>query len=409
MRTQSVTYRELFAVTEFRRLWLAHVLSVAGNQLARVALTVLVFDRTASAGLSALTYAVSYVPDLLGGAFLSGFADRYSRRTVMVVTDLCRAVLVTTMALPQMPLGVQIALLVGVQLVAVPFSAARQAAMPNILRPEALALGVGVMSMTYQTALVLGFGVGASVVAALGYHDALLINAATFAVSAVIIRYGTSRHEPTPRSGNTGDGGRWANITAGWRIVATNPRLRVLLLIACLAGFYVVPEGLAVPMAQQVGAGTTGSGWLLAANPIGTVLGMLVLKRVRPERQLALIGPLAVATSLVLLPTAAQPHIAVLVLLWALSGAFSAHDMVVQATYVSIVPDSSRGQAVGLAIAALRAAQGFGIIIAGLAAQLLTPAWVIGIAAILGTAIALVAWAGWSQASPHRSARPSRT
>lgn len=59
MKTQSVTYRELFAVTEFRRLWLAHVLSVAGNQLARMALTVLVFDRTASAGLSALTYAVS--------------------------------------------------------------------------------------------------------------------------------------------------------------------------------------------------------------------------------------------------------------------------------------------------------------------------------------------------------------
>ncbi|OQO94014.1 arabinose ABC transporter permease [Saccharomonospora piscinae] len=396
METQGVTYRSLFAVAEFRWLWLAHALSVAGNQLARVALTVLVFDRTASAGLSALTYAVSYVPDLIGGAFLSGLADRYSRRTVMVVTDLLRAGLVAAMSIPGVPLGVQITLLVGVQLVAVPFSAARQAAMPSVLHSDALALGLGVMSMTYQTALVIGFGVGASVVAALGYHDALLINAATFAVSALVIRCGMAPHQPARRATAHRDG-RWHTITAGWRIVASDPKLRILLLIACLSGFYVVPEGLAVPMSEEIGAGTTGAGWLLAANPIGTVLGMLALKRIRPERQLALLGPMALATSLMLIPTVWQPHLIVLVLLWAASGAFSAHDMITQATYVKTVPDSHRGQAVGLAIASLRAAQGLGIIAAGLAAQVLPPTWVIGIAAALGVAIAAAAWAAWSR------------
>ncbi len=405
MSSQPVTYRAVFGVAEFRWLWLAHVLSVAGNQLARVALTVLVFDRTASAGLSALTYAVSYVPDLIGGALLSGLADRYPRRTVMVVTDLARAGLVAAMAIPGMPLAIQIALLVSVQLVAVPFSAARQAAMPSILHSDALALGLGVMSMTYQTALVLGFGVGASVVAALGYHDALLINAITFALSAVIIRYGMGLHRPIPRAA-AADEGRWATITAGWRIVAGDPRLRVLLLIACLAGFYVVPEGIAVPTAEQIEAGTTGAGWLLAANPIGTVLGMLALRRIPPDRQLALLGPLALLTSLVLVPTVWQPNIAVLVLLWAASGAFSAHDMITQATYVKTVPDAHRGQAVGLAIAALRAAQGLGIIVAGLAAQLLPPTWVIGIAAGLGTAIAAAAWAAWSRVAPPSVGAP---
>lgn len=400
MGKQGVTYRAVFAVAEFRWLWLAHALSVAGNQLARVALTVLVFDRTASAGLSALTYAVSYVPDLIGGAFLSGLADRYSRRTVMVVTDLLRAGLVAAMAIPGMPLAVQITLLVGVQLVAVPFQAARQAAMPNILSSDALALGLGVMSMTYQTALVLGFGVGASVVAALGYYDALLLNAATFVLSAAIIRYGMRPHHPAARTGAPDDNGRWATITAGWRIVAGDPKLRVLLLIACLAGFYAVPEGLAVPLADQLDAGTTGAGWLLAANPIGTVLGMLALKRLRPERQLALLGPLALLTSLVLIPTVWQPHIVVLVVLWAVSGAFSAHDMITQAAYVKTAPDAHRSQAVGLAIAALRAAQGLGIIVAGVAAQVLPPTWVIGIAAGLGTAIAAAAWAAWSRVAP---------
>ncbi|WP_199431499.1 MFS transporter [Qaidamihabitans albus] len=411
MSQQATTYRALFAVGEFRRLWLAHVLSVAGDQLARVALTVLVYDRTASAGLAALTYAVSYVPDLVGGAVLAGVADRYSRRTVMVVTDVARAVVVAAMTVPGMPLAGQVALLVVVQLLAAPFAAARQAALPDILDGDALVIGLGVISMTYQAGLVLGFGAGAAVVAWLGTSGALWVDAATFLISALLIRLGLRAHRPDRATAGAATQGRWATITGGWRLVAASPRLRVLLLIACCSGFYVVPEGLAVPMAGQIQAGTAAVGWLLAANPVGTVLGMVILKRVAPKRRLALLGPLAVASSLVLLPTAWQPSLLVLVLLWTASGAFSAHDMVTQATYVAEVPAAQRGQAVGVAIAALRAAQGLGIVVSGLVAQLLTPALVIGLAAVLGTVVAAVAWGAWSRttSSPAGAVPDDRT
>ena len=69
---QRATYREVFAVAEFRALWLAQLLSVAGDQLAKVALTVLVYDRTRSALLAAVTFAASFVPAFLGGLTLSG-------------------------------------------------------------------------------------------------------------------------------------------------------------------------------------------------------------------------------------------------------------------------------------------------------------------------------------------------
>jgi hypothetical protein len=49
-------FRDVFAIAEFRSLWLAQMLSVAGDQLARVALTVLVYDRTRSALLAAVTF-----------------------------------------------------------------------------------------------------------------------------------------------------------------------------------------------------------------------------------------------------------------------------------------------------------------------------------------------------------------
>ncbi len=393
-----MTYREVFAVDEFRWLWLAHVLSVAGDQLARVALTVLVYDRTASAGLSALTYAVSYLPDLIGGAVLAGVADRYSRRTVMVVTDVVRAALVCGMAIPGLHLGVQVVLLVGVQLLAAPFSASRQATLPTILDGDRLVVGLGIMSMTYQAGLVIGFGVGASVVAGLGHQGALLVDAATFVVSALMIRFGIAEHRPSSVATSGGEKAR-PSLVAGWRLVLTHRRLRILLVIACLSGFYVVPEGLAVPMAAEIGAGSTGAGWLLAANPVGTVLGMVLLKRVSPDRRLVLLGPLVVLSSLTLVPTLWQPHVLVLVALWVASGAASAHDMVTQATFVGEVSDDQRAQAVGVAIASLRAAQGGGIVVSGLAAQALSPSTVIGIAAILGSVFGVGAWAAWSRST----------
>ncbi|TDE08240.1 MFS transporter [Jiangella asiatica] len=415
MSGSPATYRDVFAATEFRWLWLAHALSVIGDQLARVALTLLVFDRTESAGLAALTYALTYLPDLVGGATLAGLADRYPRRDVMVVTDLARAALVVVMAVPVVPLAGQVALLALVQLLAAPFSAARQAALADMLVGDRLTLGLGVISITYQAGLVAGFGAGAALVAELGTSTALVINAMTFVVSAALIAYGLNAHRPRESLPGDADdldgvppGGQWQTIRAGWRVVAHDARLRTLLAIACCSGFYVVPEGLAVPYAGQIDAGTVAVGWLLAANPVGTVIGMLLLRRFRPDRRLALMGPLAIATSAVLLPSGWAPGLAVSVVLWTLSGVFSAHDMITQSAYVASVPAHRRGQAVGVAIAALRAAQGLAIVLAGIAAQFLAPSAIIAAAAALGTVAAAVATVRWRRAasSPTLSIPP---
>ena len=83
-------FGDVFAVAEFRALWLAQLLSVTGDQLARVALTVLVYDRTRSAMLAAVTFAASIVPAFVGGLALGGLADRLPRRAVMITADLVR-------------------------------------------------------------------------------------------------------------------------------------------------------------------------------------------------------------------------------------------------------------------------------------------------------------------------------
>src|SRR5437660_11163568 len=128
------TFRDVFAVREFRALWFSEILSVAGDRLALVALTLLVYNRTGSSLLAALAYAAGYLPWVIGGLFLADVADRYPRRTVMVACDVVRAVLVAAMAVPGVPLLALVALLFATTMFTPPFEAARSAIAPDLLQ-----------------------------------------------------------------------------------------------------------------------------------------------------------------------------------------------------------------------------------------------------------------------------------
>ena len=165
-------YRDVFAVAEFRALWAAQVLSVGGDQLARVALTVLVYAHTGSALLAAAAYAASIAPQFLGGLLLSGLADRWPRRRVMIVCDLGRAPLAALMAVPGMPTGALIGLLCAVTALGAPFGSARAAIVPEVLG-DAFPLGTAITMTTYQAAQVAGFVAGGAVVGLFGARTAL--------------------------------------------------------------------------------------------------------------------------------------------------------------------------------------------------------------------------------------------
>ena len=171
------TYRQVFAIAEFRALWLAQVLSVGGDQLARVAITLLVFNQTRSSLLAAIAFAASVVPWFVGGLALAGLADRWPRRRVMIASDLIRVVLVAAMALPGLPVSALISLLFLVTMVGAPFMSARAALYPDILRGDHYVLGTAVTLTTLQFAQVVGFAAGGAVVAFLGVRVALLADA----------------------------------------------------------------------------------------------------------------------------------------------------------------------------------------------------------------------------------------
>ena len=143
------TFREVFAVREFRPLFGTFLLSTAGDELARVALTVLVYQRTDSPLLSALTFAISYLPWLLGGPVLSTLADRLPRHRVLIATDAARAALLALMAIPgHAAAGAARACCLLVSLCAPPFESARSALMADVLEGDRYAVATSLTDIT---------------------------------------------------------------------------------------------------------------------------------------------------------------------------------------------------------------------------------------------------------------------
>ncbi|KJK41953.1 hypothetical protein UK23_39465 [Lentzea aerocolonigenes] len=389
-------YRELARDGEFRALFVAHLVSVAGDQFARVALTVLVYDRTASAGLTALTFALTFLPDLIGGPLLSGLADRFARKEVMVAADLARAALLLVMAVPLMPLWALAALLVLVQFAGAPHGAARAALLPQILPDERYPLGQAVLSTVTQVAQVAGFLSGGALVAWLGSGPVLVADAVTFLVSAFFVGL-FLLDRPAPRGRRVR---AWpADLAGGTRLVWRDHRLRALVALACVSGFYIVGEALAVPFAAQLGAGPAVVGAIFGSYAVGAAAGMVVLARMPRELGMRWMPWLSVVSCAVLVPMVFAPGLVWSLVLFALSGAASGYQLLANTTFVRIVPDDVRGQAFGLAVTALRVSQGLGIAAAGVLAEWWPAHDVVAAAGLVGAVAAGGAVWWWRQSA----------
>jgi MFS family permease len=399
----ATTFRDVFAVAEFRALWSAQLLSVIGDQLARVALTVLVYDRTRSALLAAVTFVASIVPTFVGGVMLAWLADRYPRRRVMIACDLVRCALVLVMAIPGIPLAGLVTLLFLVTLVGAPFTSARAAIYPDVLTGERYVMGTAVTLTTYQFAQVLGFAAGGAVVGFFGTHLSLIVDAATFAASALIVR-ARVRTRPAPAADGRHEPSRLAGMITGARLVLARPGLRIPMLFGWLAAFYNAPEGVVTPLARDMHGGAAVVGVILAAEALGETMGAIVIGRfVAPETRLRVMGPLAVTGCGILALFFLQPDLPASLLILFTSGLASGYQIAANAAFVTAAPREQRSQAFGLAQGGMSLGQGTLMILGGAVADHFAPAWVIAVCGTIGAVVALAIAVGWA----HELRRPS--
>ena len=320
----------------------------------------------------------------------------------MIASDLARCALVLVMAIPGVPLAGLVLLLFLVTLVGAPFTSARAAVYPDVLTGDRYVLGTAVTLTTFQFAQVLGFAAGGAAAGFLGTRWSLVIDAATFAVSALIVR-ARVRSRPAPAAGGHHETSRLAGVIAGARLVFARPALRIPMLFGWLAAFYNAPEGVVTPLARNLHGGAAAVGVILAAAALGETVGAIVLSRfVAPPIRLRLMGPLAVGACAVLVLFFWQPGLPGSLLILVASGLCASYQIAANAAFVSAAPHEQRSQAFGLAQGGMSLGQGIVLILAGAAADSHSAARVIAVCGAVGAVVALaiaVSWARGHQAS----------
>jgi MFS family permease len=394
------TFRDVFGVREFRFLWSSVILSTAGDRLALVALTLLVYDRTGSPLLAALVFAAGYLPWVIGGLFLAELADRYPRRSVMVVCDVVRAVLVAAMVLPHMPIGALVALLFVATMFAPPFDSAKASVTPDILQGERYVLGTAALQMTLLAGEVIGAVGGGVAVAFIGVRSSLAIDAFTFVLSALFIGLGL-RARPAAAKLESVRPSPLARVRDGFRLVFGDQALSTLLLFGWLVVFYTIPAGIAAPYVERLGGGPIATGLVIASTALGTMLALPLFTRfVRPRQRINLMGPLAALTCGALVLIAFGPGLVVSLVIFTLSAAFGVYQIAANTAFVIRVPNERRAQAFGIANMGVIVGQGAAFIAAGAAAEVVPPAAVIAVSGAIGAVCALVLTLRWRHVSP---------
>ncbi|WIX80956.1 MFS transporter [Amycolatopsis carbonis] len=398
-----VTFREVFGVAEFRAMWFGELLSIAGDQLARVALSVLVYATTQSATLTGLTYALTFFPSLLGGIFLTGIADRFSRRTVMVAVDSVRAALILLVAIPGLPFWVLCVLVGCVSLLNPPFKASQLALLPQVLEGDRFVVGMGIRSMTVQSAQLLGFAGGGALLLALDPRVALVLDAGTFVLSALFIRFGVKARPAAA----TGEKRKpfLASLSAGGKVGFATSALRSLMLFTWLAGLMPVYEGIAAPYVASSGGGPEVIGLLLAADPVGSVIFTFIYTRWVPaEVRPKLIGPMTALAAIPLLLCFLQPGPVASIILFVISGGFGTIALLQATASLTVaVPDETRAQTMGLSNTGLTTTMGIVPLIGGVLADHLTAQTTVGIFGFVGLLITIPLTIMWQRTFSGRT------
>ena len=393
------SFRDVFAVAEFRALWASQILSAGGDRLALVALTLLVYDRTHSPLLTAVAFASGTLPYIVGALFLSSLADRFPRRTVMVAADAVRMVLVAAMLVPRMPLDGLIALLYAVTTIQPVFDGAKVAIVRDIVSGERYVLAVAVTQTTTRVMIVAGAALGGLIVALVGARSALAVDAASFACSGLILQVAL---RVRPAADQSGDRPKpLVNLVQGAKLVFGDKTLRTLMLLGWLAAFYELPSAIAAPYASKLGGGPVAAGLLIASTQIGSVAAMpYFTKRIGPLTRLRWMGPMAVCTCVALTATILRPSLAVSMAIFAVANMFTVYQIAANTAFVERVPNERRGQAFGLANAGLVVGQGAGFAIAGAVAEVVPPSTVVALAGGLGAVVACGLALSWRRVLP---------
>ncbi|MCL4514027.1 MAG: MFS transporter [Firmicutes bacterium] len=387
--TQAGGFFPLFKKRAFIAMWLAQTISGFGDGVARIALLLLVTEKTSSpVALSVVAFAQA-VPAIVLGPVAGVLIDRFDRKAVMAATDLLRAaVIAAAIWAPSLTYLYLLSFAMGA--LGAVFNPARSTVMPEMAGRDNYLAANGLAGMATQATMILGPAAGGLIAGLWGTGSAFLIDAATFLISSLSILL-----LPIPRPAqNTGHASFWRQLAGGASTVWREPRRRFVfgiytpvILVMGSSGILLVDylrNGLRVSP-QQLGL-------VEAAPATGLILSVTLVgqfgRKSRPGRLiLNSITGLGLVSSLFLF----KPGYGVAVLLvWLLGAADGLSDVPINTLLLTLVPDEMRGRVFAAINALARFGGMVGLAVAGPLAALLGAHRVMGVAGVLALMIGVL-------------------
>jgi MFS family permease len=281
---------------DFRRVYVASLISLGGDWFLLVALFGLVLSLTHSALAVSFLLAAQDAPLFFLAPIGGALVDRLDRRKLMVACDVCRALLCLAFLLVRSSDTVWLAypLLAVLASFSAAFDPASLAALPNLVDEEDLATASALSGSIWGMMLAIGAALGGIVAAVLGRDTAIVIDAVSFAASATLI---ASVHRSFSEGREHQEHPGVLEATRETIRYATKDH-RVLALLAVKAGFGLGAGVLVLisVFAQRVyHGGEVAIGLLMAARGVGALMGPFVGRSALGDRDRRLFGVIGVA------------------------------------------------------------------------------------------------------------------
>ncbi len=287
----------------FGLLWVAGLISLTGDWLLGVALPVSVYRLTGSPAATSAVLAVSVGAALVAGTIAGVYVDRWDRRKVLVVANLLQVAAVLPLLAVTSAAQVWIVLVVAaVESTLGQFVApAEHALLPQLVAQDDLGSANSLNTLNANIARLAGPALGAIVVAAAGLAGAAILDAASFAVAAVLVALIGGVHRASavasaprpagrrPRPDRVSAFARWrAELAGGLQAIWASRLVRALLVVLLITsvGEGVMGSLFAVFADRGLTGGATDIGWLMSAQAVGGIAGGILsaafARRIRP-------------------------------------------------------------------------------------------------------------------------------
>lgn len=275
----------------FRQLWLGQVVSQMGDWFDTIALYTIILHLTGSGRNVGLLMVARFVPSFVFGSLSGVVADRFSRRSIMIVSDLLRALVVLGFLFVRRADQLWIIYVLTVLQLALStfFEPAKTAAIPSIVSDRELVSANAISSVTWSAMLTLGAAIGGVVTGWFGTDVAFVLDALTYLLSAALIASVRFPKRPA-REKSKLTISRALGISEtieGARYVKRRPRVLALLLVKPAWGLGGGILTLLAVFGEKIfpvgRSAATGIGVLFAARGIGTAVGPIVARRISGE------------------------------------------------------------------------------------------------------------------------------